>query len=211
MKKLYTLIIAVLLIQCFTGNSFAQVKGWDTCINSGLFLPAYTRFDDIYFFNKDTGLVVSSYGEIFKTWDGGHNWQGKYMSSSGSTYFRSIEFTNNCQYGIAGALDGTVFRTQDRGETWTDISPVISDTGAGIRRICGLAHWGNNTFYGVGWWGGLVARFYKSTNAGTSWTQLNLTTQGGVCTLTFDPSDANILYAGAAPGFASLWVEAVTT
>lgn len=152
MKRSYTFTGLLLLSLLCSAYCRAQVKGWDICPNSGLLQPANTRLDDIYFFNKDTGLVVTSYGQILKTTDGGNTWQGKYFAPlTASTYFRSIEFSDNHQYGIAGALDGNVFRTQDRGETWTNINSNVPDTGLYQRLICGLSHRGNNTFYGVGW------------------------------------------------------------
>jgi len=141
---------------------------WLTLPNVGLQVAGQpVRYDDIYFISKDTGLVVSSNGLIYKTYDGGNYWYIK-ADLGDNIYFRSIEFSDNGQYGIAGTLSGLVLRTIDRGETWTDISSAIPDTGMYAKRICGLAHWGNN-FYGVGWWGATVARFYKSTDSGQTW------------------------------------------
>lgn len=143
---------------------------WTTLLNYGLYpLPATSgRYDDIFFISKDTGVVVSSYGMIFKTDDGAQDWR-MVADISMDVYFRSVEFGSNGQVGIAGSLNGYILRSEDRGETWSDISANISDTGIYAKRICGLAHCGNN-FYGVGWWGSSRARFYKSTDAGLTWT-----------------------------------------
>ena len=142
---------------------------WFTPLNWGL-LPATSsgRYDDIFFISHDTGILVSSYGMIFKTYDGaGHWWIKKAIAPN--AYCRSVEFSADGQVGIVGTLTGLVFRSADRGETWDDITANISDTGASAKDICGLAHYGS-TFFGVGWWGGKTARVYKSTDAGITWT-----------------------------------------
>ena len=126
------------------------------------------RYDDVFFISHDTGILVSSYGMIFKTYDGASHWYLK-KAIAPDAYCRSVEFSSDGQVGIVGTVSGLIFRSDDRGETWSDISAAIADTGASAKNICGLAHFGNN-FYGVGWWGGKTARFYKSTDAGVTWT-----------------------------------------
>jgi len=162
MRKLF------LLISLFVFVTQAQGQ-WITLQNTGLMtnFGESVRYDDIYFISADTGFVVSSNGYLYKTYDGGNNWHVK-ANPNPPIYFRSIEFSDNGQFGIAGTLSGVVLRTVDRGETWTDISNAVSDTGLYARRMCGLAHWGNN-IYGVGWWGATVARFYTSLDGGQTW------------------------------------------
>ena len=165
--KIY-LIVSLLGVLSSSGLS-AQTESWYTPLNFGL-IPLGSssgRYDDIFFVSHDTGVLVSSYGIIFKTYDGAAHWELKKATGS-SVYFRSVEFSGDGQVGIAGTLSGFVYRSADRGETWTDISSSISDTGADQKDICGLAHFGN-IFYGVGWWGGTQARFYKSLDAGITW------------------------------------------
>ena len=166
----------------FAFNTSAQ-QVWFTPLNSGLFtfldsssnlLFYYGRYDDVFFVSHDTGFVVSAHGMIFKTYDGAAHWHLK--KDIGSTaYCRSVEFSSNGQFGIVGTLNGLVFRSQDRGETWDDISLSLFDTGVQRRRLCGLAHY-EHTFFGVGWWGAHVARFYKSVDAGITWTTSYLDT-----------------------------------
>jgi photosystem II stability/assembly factor-like uncharacterized protein len=151
-------------------HAWAQVTGWFKPLNFGLLTPTPDnwRYDDIFFISQDTGILVSSYGMIFKTYDGAAHWELKKAIAAG-IYFRSVEFSGDGQVGIAGTVSGLVYRSADRGESWNDISASIADTGVHPKRICGLAHSGN-TFYGVGWWGGTIARFYKSVDAGITWT-----------------------------------------
>ena len=122
---------------------------------------------------------------IFKTYDGAFHWYLK-KAIAANVYFRSVEFSGDGQVGIAGTLSGYVYRSTDRGETWEDISASISDTGASAKDICGLAHYGN-IFYGVGWWGGTTARFYKSMDAGVTWTTSYIDTNlaSGLVDITF--------------------------
>ncbi|RYE23174.1 MAG: hypothetical protein EOP51_11385 [Sphingobacteriales bacterium] len=125
------------------------------------------RFDDIYMLSRDTGCIVSFNGTIYKTYDGGKLWYPK-LKAGTTVYLRSIEFADDKKTGIAGALDGQVFRTTNAGENWTSITATMPDTGADRNLICGLAHNGN-TFYGVGWWGSSTARMFKSTDGGKTW------------------------------------------
>jgi len=147
----------------------AQSAGWFTPLDWGLIPPSTGtgRYDDVYFTSHDTGVLISSYGMIFKTYDGAFHWYVKKIISP-DVYFRSVEFSGDGQVGIAGSLSGLIYRSADRGETWDDISANISDTGTFPKRICGLGHYGD-IFYGVGWWGGPEAKFYKSTDAGVTW------------------------------------------
>ena len=168
--------LLVLMNVSHAARAYAQGASWFTPLNWGLIPRPVegTRYDDIYFISHDTGALVCSYGMIFKTYDGAAHWELK-KAIADSVYFRSLEFSDDGQVGIAGSLSGFVYRSADRGETWNDISASISDTGSDLKRICGLGHWGN-IFYGVGWWGGTQARFYKSTDAGITWTTSYLDT-----------------------------------
>jgi photosystem II stability/assembly factor-like uncharacterized protein len=169
MRILALYIFVAIVGALFPNSLLAQSPAWYA---PNIFLPLDARYDDVFFISRDTGMLVSSHGLIYKTTNGGRGWDlklNKYISLANYPYFRSIEFTADGQCGVAGTLNGSVYRTSDRGETWTDISTVIPDTGAFTKRMCGLAHW-DNTFYGVGWWGGNVARLFKSTDAGITWT-----------------------------------------
>ena len=173
MRKFALYFLLVIQSTVSASNVTAQGASWFTPLNWGL-LPLVVnssgsqgRYDDIFFTSHDTGILVSSYGMIFKTYDGAAHWLLKKAIAPGA-YCRSVEFSSDGQVGIVGTVSGLVFRSADRGETWDDISGAISDTGVSAKNICGLAHFGSN-FYGVGWWGSTTARFYKSTDAGVTW------------------------------------------
>jgi hypothetical protein len=180
MKNLFTLII----LSCFVFNAFSQtITIWHNITNTTKF-GSTDRIDDIYFLNRRTGFAAGPSGEIYKTIDSGRTWS---KNLTGAGYMRSIEFSDNGKYGIAGTLIGNkVFRTTDTGNTWTDIISSIPDTGANKNRICGLAHQ-DNKFYGVGWWGTNRARFYRSNDSGQTWTVqlLDSTLATGLVDITF--------------------------
>ncbi|MBS1584154.1 MAG: hypothetical protein JSS82_01205 [Bacteroidetes bacterium] len=140
-----------------------QTGGWQTLPNFGI-ANGSTRFEDIYFVDSMLGFAVQADGDVNKTTDGGTTWQHTHM---GNYQMRSIDICDHI--GVIGTLDGFVVRSLDLGNSWQDVSFLVADTGADVRRMCGLAHFGT-TFYGVGWWGAAQGRFYKSTDTGMSWT-----------------------------------------
>src|ERR1700759_2052431 len=85
----------------------AQGALWYTPLNFGLIpmAPTSGRYDDIFFISRDTGVLVSSFGIIFKTYDGAAHWELKKATGPG-IYFRSVEFSGDGQVGIAGTLSG---------------------------------------------------------------------------------------------------------
>lgn len=170
MFRFLPLLVTFLLVQ-LSGKAQQQ---WRYLPNNGFVKGSVSdtghRIEDIYFLNKDTGFAVTLTNRLFKTTNGGIDWAFKNDTAS-YTGFRSIEFLDDGTTGIAGALNqtGKVLRTTDGGETWADIAHLIPDTTTnGAKRICGISHFGNN-FYAVGWWGSTTAKFYKSTDGGTSW------------------------------------------
>ena len=190
MRRLIFFYFLLMLLSATYTRVAAQGASWFTPLNWGLISigsgsTVSGRYDDIFFISHDTGVLVSSYGMIFKTYDGAFHWYLK-KAISASTYFRSVEFSADGQVGIAGTLSGYVYRSDDRGETWDDISANIPDSGVSAKDICGLAHYGN-IFYGVGWWGGIIAKFYKSTDAGITWTTSVIDTNlaSGLVDITF--------------------------
>ena|GEM_PF-1047888 len=200
---------AFLLCLLYMQNAQCQT-GWLILPNYGL--PGPARFEDVYFTDTNTGYAVylnnymsfdNSPKPIYKTTDGGTTWSCVGPVVYGSSAMRSIEFLGDKNTGIAGSLLGSVYRTADAGATWTDISASIADTAAadstptGIRKICGIAHWGN-TFYGVGWWGGRTGHVYKSTDKGLTWSTSYLDTNlaTGLVDAVFFSQDSGFVTGG---------------
>lgn len=163
------ILFSTLMILCAM-YAAAQTGTWVTTPNVGLYPyanPQGHRYDDIYFLDKDTGVLVSSYGILFKTYDGGGHWAIRLRAPL--DYFRSVEFSDDGNTGFTGTLSGTFYRSSDRGESWHDITEGIGSIGRFPRRVCGMGHWGNNIFIGVGWWGGDTACVYVTEDGGTTW------------------------------------------
>ena len=127
------------------------------------------RFEDIFFLDTNIGHAVLYDGNSCLTGNGGATWDCQYVGNA----LRSVDFINNI--GVIGSLDGKIYYSPNSGYAWADITSVVPDTGADAHRMCGLAHFGN-TFYGVGWWGSAIARFFKSTDAGNTWTTKHMDT-----------------------------------
>jgi len=139
------------------------------------------RHDDIFFVNETTGWAVKN-TLIHKTTDGGETWVQK-ISKPG-THFRSIGFLSETR-GFAGNLgvgsyDGNVsdpnvlYETFDGGENWS-VVPGINETG--IKGLCAFYVLNATHIYGVGRVRG-PAFLIKSTDAGVTWTSVDLTGAG---------------------------------
>lgn len=205
-------LLLLLFILSFYSNAIAQYNTWEALPDTGIDHLGAGRYEDIYFFDTLTGFAACYYNRIYKTTDGGKHWQVK-SDISDYANFRSIEFSDNMKYGIAGALNGKLFRSTDSGNTWTNISSSVTDTiSANPKSMCGLSHFGN-IFYGVGWWGSKTARFYKSIDSGITWTTSYLDTNmvSGLVDVQFTSKDTGFITGGvnATLGFGAESVRSV--
>lgn len=128
-------ILFLFLILIFSSKLYAQT--W-TKLNT----EAYPgKQDDICFVNKYNGWYVNGAGKIYKTSDGGANWQLQ-LEQKG-TFFRCIAFIDSLR-GFAGTV-GTdyfpnvidtipLYKTLDGGKTW---SPVTYK-GPYVKGLCAI-------------------------------------------------------------------------
>lgn len=157
---LHAHLLSSILI-CCAFVSQAQ-NGWST-----LNIPDAGRYDDICFVNDSVGWVAGGpSGWIRKTVNRGQTWTLQYTSPA---YLRSIEFIN-ADTGFAGSLDGPVYRTNNGGTTWVDISPGITPPPQGV---CGLSAPTDDVIYGCGVWS-QPAYVIKSVNGGEDWTTIDM-------------------------------------
>jgi len=97
------------------GNSWSMIHVFSGAVIGG-----------IHFFNSDTGVVCGGSGEfINKTYDGGATWEAKYSNSSG--LFQSLQFSDD-GIGYACGNGGQVIKSEDFGETWIEMEPVVPST-----------------------------------------------------------------------------------
>ncbi|BDD03707.1 WD40/YVTN/BNR-like repeat-containing protein [Aureibacter tunicatorum] len=129
-----------------------------------------------YFVTNEIGWVVgadslnSSYPEIYKTVDGGINWrkQFNFDPQEKPGYFTDIQFIDQNE-GIASSSQG-IWKSTNGGNTWTRIFNEINN--ADYTSVFILDE---NTYY-IG--GNKPVNnepfIYKSSNAGSSWTEQNI-------------------------------------
>jgi photosystem II stability/assembly factor-like uncharacterized protein len=146
---------------------FSQIPTWKLLPNS----PIGGRLDDLSFVNARTGWSVnaSTDSKIYKTTDGGLNWQLLYTFTG--RHSRSICFLDPLT-GFVGSLNGAqhFFKTINGGLNWDSV-------GFGADRpdgICGLSNYGNS-IVGSGVYSG-SPKVIWSTNRGTTWQVINLNT-----------------------------------
>jgi len=144
-------------------------------------IPKSARYDDVFFVDALTGWAVGGGAKtIYKTTDGGQNWNLKFQSPASLDYLRSIEFVS-ATVGYVGSLNGRLYQTLDGGETWENIagrvpvnltyqgSPITSLPG-----ICGLSAPTESTIYGAGIWNNGPAYVIKTIDGGQNWQTFDL-------------------------------------
>lgn len=95
--------------------------------------------DDIHFVTPQIGWYVNGGGKIFKTVDGGNNWELKLHKPG--TYFRCLMFVDE-KLGFAGNIgpdyfpnvsDTTpMYRTRDGGDTWEPVEGIAEPAVVGL-------------------------------------------------------------------------------
>ncbi|HTL82491.1 MAG TPA: T9SS type A sorting domain-containing protein [Bacteroidia bacterium] len=175
MKKqlLFSAIIFLFSFQLFSQYNWYALpnapKGW--------------RLDDCYFLNPDTGWVINprynyltpnTFGQIWRTNDGGNTWQ--LQKDSSETFFRSIGFAD-AQHGWVGNL-GMVpytsdtlpfYQTIDGGFTWNPVN-LMNPRPKGI---CGISVVTDSIIYAYGRYSG-PAVLIKTSDKGNTWTSQDM-------------------------------------
>lgn len=113
---------------------------------------------------KDTNNIFAvGTSAIISSANGGLNWKTVY--SSGSNSLRHIMFVDeNIGYAVGGTnTSGTIVKTTDGGETWSEITP------AGVNSWLQKCHFLNKD---TGFVVGDSARLFKTTNGGVSFDKI---------------------------------------
>lgn len=115
---------------------------------------------DVYFINSSIGWVCGGNGHIFKTTNGGIDWNEQ--SSYEHRLLRTIFFIDSNNGWAAGtniSFNDVLLRTTDGGTNWTDYDMGTTDDFLSVYFI-------NSN---IGWLASNL-RLYKTTNGGNDWT-----------------------------------------
>lgn len=150
---------------------------WSVIIN--YFTPGYTHFYNMYFANTLTGYL-SSYNGIFRTINGGNNWELLFFVADGpSDYlsYKKIHFFD-INTGIFLSDSGKIYKTSNAGINWQTFYLNSHITFRDIAFI------NNLTGYAVG----LEGRMIKTTDRGSSWQEVSAGTGESLYSIRFPNS-----------------------
>ena len=137
-------------------------------------------FLDVYFDNKNVGFAVGAYGFIFKTIDGGNNWEnyGLRMDNVDRFHLNTITRIQGGDYLIAGEA-GVMFRSEDEGESWETIDSPYDGSFFGLMGT-------GETDVALAF--GLRGNLFRSEDGGVSWEPLDSGTESTLMGGSYDGS-----------------------
>jgi len=188
--KYLTFLFIIFIVQ----NLAAQNGTWTALPNA----PIAGRHDDMQWLTPEFGYVANSSGQIWKTRDGGKNWENVYQIGS---YLRSMAFTDTLN-GWAGTLDANslLHHTEDGGKTWALVTKIPSPK---PQKICGMSVVNDSVIYGAGAYDG-PAVIIKTTNRGKSWTSIDMSSYANtLIDIKFFSADTGIATGGGLSGIFS--------
>src|SRR6202795_4490638 len=133
-------------------------------------------------------------GEIFRTRDGGRNWENL-PAMHGNSIRALAMYKGNSKVLVAGALNG-VFRTKDGGDTWERLSPANSCDIKNIESIA-VDPKDPNTVYAGTW-----HLAWKTSDGGANWQHINkgMIDDSDVFSVIVDHDNPSIVFASACSG-----------
>jgi photosystem II stability/assembly factor-like uncharacterized protein len=133
-------------------------------------------------------------GEIFRTRDGGRNWE-TLPAMHGKSIRALAMFKADSRILVAGALDG-VYRSNNGGDTWERMSPANSSEIKNIESIA-VDPKDPNTVYAGTW-----HLAWKTTDAGANWQHINkgMIDDSDVFSVIVDHDNPSVVFASACSG-----------
>ncbi|PWL29814.1 MAG: oxidoreductase [Roseivirga sp. XM-24bin3] len=172
------------------GTVIRTIDGGGTWENVSIPGTDTLQFRDIEAFDANTAIVLSAGlpAVIYKTTDGGQNWEQKYFSMVEGTFYDAMDFWNDKE-GIAfgDAIDGRllILKTSDGGETWNELPfeqrPQALDGQGGFAAsgTCLRTVGENQVYIGLG---GQEASLFYSFDKGETWQKTITPMQSGEST-----------------------------
>jgi len=120
------------------GKVYATTDGGTTWVNqnnANMFTNSASFLNIVHFFNENDGFcmgdAVNGYFEIYYTHDGGATWTAVATSNMPAAQSGEMGWTGvyDAYNNIAwfGTNKGRIFKTTDKGETWTVLTPGLTD------------------------------------------------------------------------------------
>lgn len=182
---------ACLLLACvlLPRDLAAGINTWTT---TG---PQAGRIDQIVVdsANPSNVFVITPYGGVFKTANGGLTWRA---ANRGNTAISALRLAIDPQAPATlyvAAQQGGVFKTVDATENWSAANAGLS--GVVVVTVTVDPVQPENLYAGTAQHG-----VYKSTNGGASWIPANLGLSGPIDAVAVDPAAPSTLYAAGATG-----------
>ncbi|MEC7755182.1 YCF48-related protein [Roseivirga sp. UBA1976] len=169
------------------GTAIRTTDGGATWQNVSIPGTDTLQFRDIEAFDANTAIVLSAGlpAVIYKTTDGGQNWEQKYFSMVEGTFYDAMDFWNEKE-GIAfgDAINGRllILKTTDGGETWNELpfeqrpQALEGQGGFAASGTCLRTVGENQVYIGLG---GQEASLFYSFDKGETWQKTVTPIQSG--------------------------------
>ncbi len=173
-------------------------------------------FRDVEAFSADLAYLLSAgpgdQSRIYKTTDAGKNWALQFTNKDPKGFFDCMAFWNR-DHGIAvgdpiadnsGKLKFELITTEDGGKNWKPVPPdtlppAVEGEGAfAASGTCSTVQDNSNVWFATG---GKVARVFRSTDAGKTWTVADTpiihgSVSAGIFSITFRDATHGVIAGG---------------